>query len=918
MLKVVFFTKNKLTAYNYKLIRLLAVDNNIEIAAVIVDCFKKKPKTLSEKISKIVSCDKNEIAFKVKQKIHNLFSEDNDFQNKFQKLQQEFCLNIVYVDDINSDENIKKIKSLEADLGIISGSRILKEGVVKSPRLGCLNIHKRKLPDYRGGGAPFYWEAINGESEIAVTIHYAEAEVDSGAILAEQKISIGKYENLQSAKLKVDSIGCFLYFDTIKEFIQNPPIGISQDLSKGNEFFSASEFEEYRLNQKLLKTTNTMPRIAKDKCLIIDKFIKTSKYLLCYPFLYLMRQRLFKRKEVPIIIFYYHTVGNNQVNATTLPLERFAEQVNYLKKRYEIISLCEARKRIAKGENCQPAVVITFDDGYAEDFAGTIPFLRANDIPATFFVSVGSCCENKNFAHDTNKGFQLDLLNSEQIKQISDWGFEIGSHGIYHEDINDLNLKEVESVFSKSKEMIETITGKTCSAFAFPYGILYKNLNCENQQIASRIYQETCHAWGGYNYPQKNKDNKLPFLRISAPNTVGEISHIMNGYTGVKNTLLGNAFGLADRDILKQFLVGKVKKIAFIETGSGLGGSTYSLLRILQIIKNDYSAVITPVVVVIAEQAKNAFSQKGFKTILIAEKGFMGKVNVFRKMLKQENIDCVHCNNPPYEHIPFIIAAKSRLLDVTLHFRVSRELTLAEKFIAKFVKHIFSVSLSGETVIKKSLGDCYPVTMLGDGVILSEYECVASKSLRSELGIDNAFVIILPSTLQAGKGQDVTILAAKKIKDKGLNVKWIFAGSEHYQAVGFRSELEKIIIKHSLENDVKIIGHRDDIPELLSLSDLVIMPSRLTEGMPCVILEAFAAGKPVIASSCGGMGEAVSDKTGELLSSITPDAIADVVERFYLDKDLLLQKASEAKEKAINDYDIEKITKKMLSIILDS
>ena len=66
---------------------------------------------------------------------------------------------------------------------MIAGGRILRDSIITIPEHGTLNIHKRKVPEYRGGGPIGYWEILAGESSIGVTVHYATSRVDAGSVL---------------------------------------------------------------------------------------------------------------------------------------------------------------------------------------------------------------------------------------------------------------------------------------------------------------------------------------------------------------------------------------------------------------------------------------------------------------------------------------------------------------------------------------------------------------------------------------------------------------------------------------------------------------------------------------------------------------------------------------------------------------
>ena len=89
-----------------------------------------------------------------------------------------------------------------------------------------------------------------------------------------------------------------------------------------------------------------------------------------------------------------------------------------------------------------------------------------------------------------------------------------------------------------------------------------------------------------------------------------------------------------------------------------------------------------------------------------------------------------------------------------------------------------------------------------------------------------------------------------------------------------RSQLESMVRDLGIDRSVKMLGTRNDVPALLSLSDLCVHPS-LQEGYSNAILEAMAAGRPVVATRVGGNVEAVVDgQTGVLVPAASADALA--------------------------------------------
>jgi glycosyltransferase involved in cell wall biosynthesis len=89
-----------------------------------------------------------------------------------------------------------------------------------------------------------------------------------------------------------------------------------------------------------------------------------------------------------------------------------------------------------------------------------------------------------------------------------------------------------------------------------------------------------------------------------------------------------------------------------------------------------------------------------------------------------------------------------------------------------------------------------------------------------------------------------------------------------------RTSLQRQIVEQGLQGDVVIAGFRNDLDRLLSWFDLLVLPS-FTEGMPNVVLEAMAAGVPVVATAVGGTPEAVADgETGWLVPPGNPAELA--------------------------------------------
>ena len=120
--------------------------------------------------------------------------------------------------DIHSEEALDFTRRINADLGLVFGTRILKPILYDIPKQGSINIHKRKVPDYRGGGLVGLWELLDNQKEIGVTVHRVEAKVDVGGVIRSGLIPIDPMDDLESLALKADVVGADLIVAAIRDF----------------------------------------------------------------------------------------------------------------------------------------------------------------------------------------------------------------------------------------------------------------------------------------------------------------------------------------------------------------------------------------------------------------------------------------------------------------------------------------------------------------------------------------------------------------------------------------------------------------------------------------------------------------------------------------------------------------------------
>ncbi len=123
-------------------------------------------------------------------------------------------LHIMQPEKLKNPEFIAELESLKADLQVVVAFRMLPEIVWSMPRLGTFNLHGSLLPQYRGA-APLNWAVINGDKETGVTTFLLSHEIDTGAILFNEKIEIGENDNVGTIHDKLMGIGAELVVKTV-------------------------------------------------------------------------------------------------------------------------------------------------------------------------------------------------------------------------------------------------------------------------------------------------------------------------------------------------------------------------------------------------------------------------------------------------------------------------------------------------------------------------------------------------------------------------------------------------------------------------------------------------------------------------------------------------------------------------------
>lgn len=183
-------------------------------------------------------------------------------------------------------------------------------------------------------------------------------------------------------------------------------------------------------------------------------------------------------------------------------------------------------------------------------------------------------------------------------------------------------------------------------------------------------------------------------------------------------------------------------------------------------------------------------------------------------------------------------------------------------------------------------------------------------------GVDAAqiarpFDPLLRATLTRGADRPVILTLARLNPQKGL--RYLLEAAAQVPEACFvvagegdeRAALEAGAAALGLDGRFRLLGQRDDVPELLASCDMVVLPS-LFEGLPLAVLEGMAAGRPVVATDVDGVGEAISDgETGLLVPPAQPASLARAIRRLLADAELGVRLATAARARVRDHFSAE-------------
>ena len=247
-------------------------------------------------------------------------------------------------------------------------------------------------------------------------------------------------------------------------------------------------------------------------------------------------------------------------------------------------------------------------------------------------------------------------------------------------------------------------------------------------------------------------------------------------------------------------------------------------------------------------------------------------IKKLKKIINEEKFEIIHTHTPMGSVVTRIAAMHARKKYSTkviytahgFHFFKGAPLINwmvfypVEKWLSKYTDCLITINEEDYNLAKAKFEAKKIELVNGVGVDPEKFNFKMSDkekhNLRNSIGTnDNDFVMIYPAELSKRKNQTMLLEVMKELKEEGYNdIKLLLPGKDSMN--GKYKEMSK---EYNIENEVKFLGYRKDIPQLMKISDLAVSTAR-QEGLPVNIIEAMMCELPIIATDCRGNRDLLS------------------------------------------------------------
>ena len=242
------------------------------------------------------------------------------------------------------------------------------------------------------------------------------------------------------------------------------------------------------------------------------------------------------------------------------------------------------------------------------------------------------------------------------------------------------------------------------------------------------------------------------------------------------------------------------------------------------------------------------------------------------KIIRRHRIDVVHAHKGTARTLAMLAAAAVRLPVLVLNRGVSFPLSRFQRlgYTTRRVNAIVAVCASIKQALVRSGVDAAKIEIIYSGTDTKRFHPgIDGTAVRQELGLQPSDFVVTQIGVRSWKGNDDVLLAMIAVTATAPQARLVIVGARNPESIYEAAR------RRRLEGRLRVLGYREDIPEILAASDCCVDASYAGLGLTGTIREALAVGRPVIATDLEGNPELVTHGvTGLLVPPRRPDALA--------------------------------------------
>lgn len=405
-------------------------------------------------------------------------------------------------------------------------------------------------------------------------------------------------------------------------------------------------------------------------------------------------------------------------------------------------------------------------------------------------------------------------------------------------------------------------------------------------------------------------------------------------------------------------LKGEKCRLLYIDTAPSAGGSVVSLYELL---RNLDRAVFEPMVVTYAPHAFvdrfqalglqvivwNAYEQSDHRPVWVKETRGSGplrwlrsmpwgarlyhvlgfvlllarrvwpRARMLRDIIRQYDIDLVHTNVRVGHDREGILAARLAGIPCVCHIRDFEELNRFDRWLAKGVDAFIYISKAIQSCHLQAGVSRIKGHVVYNAVDNAAFSCPADAvGTRSRLGLQAGDLAVgIVARLERWKGHEVFLRAMALVKDTVPRAKGVVVGDAVPYDLDYGRSLIALCDELGLSGQVIFSPFQQDMPSTMAALDLLVLASTSPEPFGRVLIEAMAAGKPVIATDAGAASEIIAHNVHGLLVPLgDAQALANAVVQILVQPTVAREMGQRGQARARQEFDVRQYVESVQSV----